>query len=68
MSSHLTDSLIAGSISGGVTRLVVAPLDVLKIRFQLQVEPIKVISDPSSCMNHDGFIYRLELDPSTLVF
>lgn len=47
MSSHLTDSLIAGAISGGVTRLVAAPLDVLKIRFQLQLEPIKVIqSDP----------------------
>ncbi len=57
MSSHLTDSLIAGAISGGVTRLVAAPLDVLKIRFQLQLEPIKVIQSdpppPCSIMNHD---------------
>ncbi len=40
--SHLTDSFIAGTVSGGVTRLVASPLDVLKIRFQLQQEPIKV--------------------------
>ena len=41
--SYLSDALIAGSLSGGITRLVGSPLDVLKIRFQLQLEPIKVM-------------------------
>ena len=30
----------AGAIAGAVARLVVNPLDVLKIRFQVQLEPI----------------------------
>lgn len=34
------DSIIAGAISGFVTRAIVSPLDVIKIRFQLQWEPI----------------------------
>ncbi|XP_057324317.1 mitochondrial thiamine pyrophosphate carrier-like isoform X1 [Microplitis mediator] len=31
---------VAGAISGFMTRLICQPLDVIKIRFQLQVEPI----------------------------
>lgn len=42
-SSHprpaLTDA-IAGGVAGAVARLVVGPLDVLKIRFQVQLEPV----------------------------
>ena len=38
--TSVRDSLLAGSVSGVVTRLLTAPLDVLKIRFQLQIEPI----------------------------
>ncbi|VDP42459.1 unnamed protein product [Echinostoma caproni] len=40
------DYLIAGSISGFVSRAIAQPLDVVKIRFQLQVEPISA-SDSS---------------------
>ncbi|GJP29778.1 hypothetical protein CLOM_g19616 [Closterium sp. NIES-68] len=31
---------VAGAVSGGVARVVVSPLDVIKIRFQVQLEPI----------------------------
>lgn len=34
------DFVIAGAVSGFLTRALCQPLDVLKIRFQLQVEPI----------------------------
>lgn len=32
---------IAGAVSGAVSRFVVGPLDVMKIRFQVQLEPIR---------------------------
>ena len=38
------ESLIAGSVSGGTCRLLTAPLDVLKVRLQLQIEPISQVS------------------------
>lgn len=31
--------ILAGGISGGLTRLLIAPLDVIKIRFQVQTIP-----------------------------
>ena len=43
----MNDSLVAGAVSASLTRLFTCPLDVLKIRFQLQLEPIaKVLNDP----------------------
>ena len=33
-------SAVAGAISGAVSRFIVGPLDVMKIRFQVQLEPI----------------------------
>ncbi|XP_076648998.1 mitochondrial thiamine pyrophosphate carrier [Halictus rubicundus] len=40
-SDHNADHAIAGASSGFLTRFICQPLDVVKIRFQLQVEPIK---------------------------
>ena len=38
----MSDAAIAGAVSGCLTRAVLSPVDVVKIRFQLQLEPIKV--------------------------
>ncbi|CAG5133061.1 unnamed protein product [Candidula unifasciata] len=38
--SHV-EHAVAGAVSGAATRTVVQPFDVLKIRFQLQVEPVR---------------------------
>jgi solute carrier family 25 thiamine pyrophosphate transporter 19 len=41
---------LAGATSGVVTRLLLQPLDVVKIRLQIQVEPTnKVLSE---CLNY----------------
>ncbi len=41
----------AGAIAGAIARLVVNPLDVLKIRFQVQLEPISAAQSGSTVAN-----------------
>jgi solute carrier family 25 thiamine pyrophosphate transporter 19 len=53
------DDLIAGAFAGGVARLLTAPLDVLKIRFQLQSNSGKkytsIIQSLKSIVSEEGF-------------
>ena len=50
----MNDSLVAGAVSGALTRLFTCPLDVLKIRFQLQLEPISRVEP---CMRSEDVDY-----------
>ena len=38
----MSDVVTAGAVSGCLTRAILSPVDVVKIRFQLQLEPIRV--------------------------
>lgn len=55
--SPQSDELIAGAFSGTVSRLVTAPLDVLKIRSQLhfQGKPPGLFASFSSIVREEGF-------------
>lgn len=37
--ADVRDSLLAGALSGAITRFLLSPLDLLKVRLQLQIEP-----------------------------
>lgn len=41
--TNVSDSVLAGALSGVFTRLLGSPLDVIKVRMQLQIEPTSTI-------------------------
>ncbi|OUM54913.1 hypothetical protein BVG19_g4365 [[Candida] boidinii] len=50
-------SLIAGSVSGLVSRFVIAPIDIIKIRLQLQADPMRtngIIKTLTSIVKNEG--------------
>ncbi|KAL5121360.1 mitochondrial thiamine pyrophosphate transporter [Pleosporales sp. CAS-2024a] len=46
---------VAGAVAGLVSRFVIAPLDVVKIRLQLQIHSL---SEPASCRGLSGPVYK----------
>jgi len=56
-SPQLLVNLLAGGFSGGLARLFVAPLDVVKIRFQVQIDP-KVLNAKYRPNYHYKSIYN----------
>ena len=55
---NMSDAAIGGAVSGCLTRAILSPVDVVKIRFQLQLEPIRVsvLSDNKSPTYHRHFL------------
>lgn len=58
--TSLYESAVAGGMAGAITRAVAQPLDVLKIRFQLQLEPIRNGSKYSSILQAVSSIVKEE--------
>ena len=53
----VSDSLVAGSTTGCLVRACTCPLDVLKVRLQLQLEPIHQVGTIESCTSDYSFVY-----------
>ena len=47
--ASVRDSLLAGALSGVVTRFLGSPFDVIKVRMQLQIEPTSKLQVQMSC-------------------
>ncbi|XP_054715255.1 mitochondrial thiamine pyrophosphate carrier-like [Uloborus diversus] len=54
---HELDYMLAGAVSGFATRTLFQPLDVIKIRFQLQIEPI---DGQSGCSKYKGLSHAFK--------
>lgn len=54
---EMSESFVAGSMSGFLVRACTCPLDVLKVRFQLQLEPIHQVSYSKEYMYVQGRKY-----------
>ena len=51
-----SECAVAGAVSGVVTRATASPLDILKIRFQLQIESIKRTAKVSASFRHGSYL------------
>lgn len=47
---------LAGAIAGCISRVIVGPLDVIKIRFQVQLEPIANAAGVKAPSKYTGFV------------
>lgn len=51
LAEPMKETVVAGAVSGVTARIITTPLDVIKIRFQLQLEPIRL--SVSNCLERE---------------
>lgn len=59
--SRAVADAVAGAVSGAVARFVIGPLDVLKIRFQVQLEPIQIAGVQAVPSKYTGILQACKL-------